>query len=70
MSMLKRQVSSSPNFALFFIVITHNSSVSFKLIDFLLQALRTLFHIDGAKFFRKGQPQGHLKQHNLEQNPA
>ena len=36
MSILKRQVSSSSNFASFFIVMIYNSSVSFKLIYFLL----------------------------------
>ena len=35
MSILKR-VNSSPNFASFFIVMTHNSSVNFTLIHFLL----------------------------------
>ena len=35
MSILKR-VNSSPNFASFLIVMTHNSSVNFKLIHFLL----------------------------------
>ena len=38
MSILKRQVSSSLIFVSFFIVITHNSSVNFKVIDFLLWA--------------------------------
>ena len=28
-----------------------------------------LFHIEGAKFFKKGQFQDRLKQHNLEQSP-
>ena len=36
MEILKRQVNSSSNFALFLIVMTHNSSVNFKLILFLL----------------------------------
>ena len=36
MSILKRQINSSPNFASFFIVMTHNSSANFKLIHFLL----------------------------------
>ena len=27
------------------------------------------FHIEGATFFKKGQPPGGLKQLNLEQNP-
>ena len=36
MSILKRQVNSSSNFASFFIVVTHNSSVNFKLIHCLL----------------------------------
>ena len=37
MSVLKRQVNSSSNFASFFIAMTHNnSSVNFKLIHFLL----------------------------------
>ena len=35
MSILKRQVNSISNFASFFIVITHNSPLSFKLIHFL-----------------------------------
>ena len=35
MSILKRQVNSSSNFAPFFIVMTHNSSVTFKLVHFL-----------------------------------
>ena len=36
MSVLKQQVSSSSIFVSFFIVMTHNSSVNFKLIHFLL----------------------------------
>ena len=36
MSVLKWQVNSSSNFALFFIVMTHNSSANFKVIPFLL----------------------------------
>ena len=36
MSILKCQVNSSSNFASFFIVMTHDSSVDFKLILFLL----------------------------------
>ena len=36
MSVLKWQVSSFSNFALFFIVMTHNFSVNFKVIPFLL----------------------------------
>ena len=36
MSILKQQVNSSSNFASFFFFMTHNSSVSFKLIHFLL----------------------------------
>ena len=35
-SILKRHFNSSPSFASFFIVMTHNSSVNFKLIYFLL----------------------------------
>ena len=35
MSVLKWQVNSSSNFALFFIFMTHNSSVNFKVIPFL-----------------------------------
>ena len=38
MSVLKWKVNSSSNFALFFIVMTHNSSVNFKVIHFLLWA--------------------------------
>ena len=37
-SILKRQVSSSSIFVSFFIVMTHNSSVNFKVIHFLLWA--------------------------------
>ena len=36
MSVLNWQVKSSSNFASFFILMTHNSSVNFKLIHFLL----------------------------------
>ena len=36
MSILKRKVNSSSNFASFLIVMTHNSFVNFKLIHFLL----------------------------------
>ena len=36
MSILKRQVNSSSNFALFFMIMTHNSFVNFKLLLFLL----------------------------------
>ena len=36
MSVLKWKVNSSSNFVLFFIVMTHNSSVNFKVIPFLL----------------------------------
>ena len=36
MSILKRQVNCSSNFASFFNVMTHNSFVNFKLIPFLL----------------------------------
>ena len=36
MSVLKWQVNSSSNFALFFIIMTHNSSANFKVIPFLL----------------------------------
>ena len=36
MSILKRQVSCSSNFVSFFIVMTHNSSVNFKVIHSLL----------------------------------
>ena len=36
----------------------------------LFQALRTLFHIEGATFFKKGQLQSGLKQLNLEENPC
>ena len=36
MSVLKWQVNSSSNFALFFIVMTHNSSASFRVRNFVL----------------------------------
>ena len=38
MSVLKWKVNSSSNFALFFIVMTHNSYLNFKVIPFLLWA--------------------------------
>ena len=41
MSILKGQVSSPSNFASFFIVRTHSSSVNFKLIHFLLWIKRS-----------------------------
>ena len=41
MSVLKWQVNSSLIFALFFIVMTHNSSISFKVTPFLLWAKRS-----------------------------
>ena len=41
MSILKWQVNSSSNFASFFIVMTHNSSVNFNLILFLLWIKRS-----------------------------
>ena len=41
MSILKRQVSSSSVFLSFFIVMTHNSSLNFKVIHFLLWAKRS-----------------------------
>ena len=34
------------------------------------QALRTLFHIEWAQTFKKGQLQCRLKQLSLEQNPG
>ena len=36
LSILKQQVNSSSNFASFFIAMTHNSSVNFKLLLFIL----------------------------------
>ena len=36
LSILKQEVNSSSNFASFFIVMTHNSSVNFKLLLFIL----------------------------------
>ena len=41
MSVLKWQVNSSSNFALFFIVMTHNFSANFKVIPFLLWTKRS-----------------------------
>ena len=41
MSILKRQVSSSSTFVSFFIVMTHNFSVNFKPIHFLLWTIRS-----------------------------
>ena len=42
MSALKWQVNSTSNFALFFIVLIHNSSVNFKIIHFLPIKVRIL----------------------------
>ena len=41
MSILKRQVNSSSNFSSFFSVATHNSSVNFQLMHFLLWTKRS-----------------------------
>ena len=41
MSILKRQVSSSSIFVSFFIVMSHNSTVNFKLMHFLLWTKRS-----------------------------
>ena len=41
MSILKWQANSSSNFTLFFIVMTHNTSVNFKVIHFLLWTKRS-----------------------------
>ena len=45
MSILKRQVSSSSTFVPFFTVMTHNSSVNFNVINFLLWAKSSSFDI-------------------------
>ena len=37
--------------------------------EHIIQALRTLFYIEGVTFFKKGQLQGGLRQLNLELNP-
>ena len=57
MSILKWQVNSSSDFAIFFVVMTHNSSVNFKLVHFLLWAKRShqspnfhIFKCSGKKF--------------------
>ena len=42
MSILKREVSSSSSFVSFFIVVTHNFSVNFNIIHFLLWTILTL----------------------------
>ena len=39
-------------------------------LHIIVQALRKLFHLEGAKLFKKGQFQGRLKQLNLKQNPG
>ena len=49
MSILKRQVSSSSIFVSFFIVMTHNFSVNFKLIHFLLWT-KGFFFLSGFCF--------------------
>ena len=36
----------------------------------MMQALRTLFHSEGAKFFKNEQLLGCLKRFNLEQDPG
>ena len=58
MSILKRQVSSSSNFSSFFLVMTHNSSVNFKLIMFLLwiKESHQSPHFDTSKCFGKNLP--------------
>ena len=44
--------------------------IEFKKVKFMLPALHTLFHIEQATFFKKGQLERGLKQLNLEQNPG
>ena len=55
----------------YFVEESLQSKNSKKLTYILVQALRTLFQIGGgAKFFKKRQFQGRLKQHYLEQSPG
>ena len=54
----------------YFVEESLQSQNSKKLTYILVEALRTLFHIEGAKFFKKRQFQGRLKQHYLEQSPG
>ena len=42
--------------------------IKYLLLTF--QALRRLFHVEGAKVFKRLQFQGRLKEINLEQNPV
>ena len=44
--------------------------IEFKKVKFMLPALHTLFHIEEATFFKKGQLERGLKRLNLEQNPG
>ena len=44
--------------------------IYFRIIWNTFPVLRTLFHIKGAKFFKKGQNQGSLKQLNSQQDPG
>ena len=55
MSILKRQVNSSSNFALFFIVMAHNSSVNFKLIHFSLWIKRSYQSLNFETFKCSGE---------------
>ena len=78
MSILKRQVDYSPNFASFFIIMTHNSSVNFKLILFLIwmkgpikvpilrrsSALMKIYHIPIAIFQTTSRFLFHILHHS------
>ena len=55
MSILKRQVKSSSVFASFFIVMTHNSTVNFKVIHFLLWAKGSYQSSNFDTFERSGE---------------
>ena len=71
MPILKQQVNSSSNFASFFILMTHNSSVNFKLINFLrwikgsqqspnfetFKCFRENFQSSSCHFFPSSKPQ-------------
>ena len=69
--LLQKQLLAANNHSLLVAKFAHYSLQKLLVAKYpSLQALCTLFHIEGAKFFKKRQFQGRLKQLNLEQNPG
>ena len=68
MSILKQQVHSSPNFESLFIVMTHNSSVNFKLMYFLLWIKRSHQSLNFETFKCSGKNLPSSSYHHYTKN--